>query len=798
MVKAKTSKKQKTLVLLDAHAVLHRAFHALPAFTSPKGEPTGALYGFTAMLIKIIRELKPDYLVACYDLPEPTFRHTAYEEYKAKRPKIDDDLVAQINRSRDILDVFGIPVYDAPGFEADDVIGTVVNQVKKLNAKRCTLKAIIASGDMDTLQLVKDNSIVVYTLKKGMNDTIIYDEDQVKERFGFGPEFIADFKGIKGDPSDNIIGVPGIGDKGATTLIQQFGTIEDIYKNIKKNEQKLLDKGIKQRTIELLKEHEEDALFSKELATIRLDAPIKFKTDDAEWNKNFDRTRAEDVLRNFGFMSLVGRLPKGDEAEDKEGKKTPSVSTGDDKELEKKLAVAVWLLDSRNTTPDIADILNFAGAKSLRDAEKNLIPRLKKENLYQFFSDVELPLISILDEMQKTGIMIDKKILENLSRQYEKEITSLEKKIWKMAGIKFNVASPKQLAEVLYDKMGISVKGIRKTGGGARSTKFSELEKLVGEHPIASLVIKFRELSKLKSTYIDVLPRLADEGSRIHSTLNQTGTVTGRFSSQDPNLQNIPIKSEAGREIRRAFVAPEGWRLLACDYSQIELRVAAMATGDKVMKEVFLSGEDIHSATAAKIFDVSPNDVTRDMRRMAKVINFGILYGMGVRTLAGNLKISMEEAQNFYDKYFERFEGMKRYVEATKKKAQNLGYVETMFGRRRYFPELKRNLPEYVKSEFLRMAVNAPLQGTASDIIKIAMVNINKKLKKDKKLSGSVKMILQIHDELLFEVRDDSVKDAAIFIKKEMEEAYTNDVPIVADVLAGPNLAELDAVKGVN
>ena len=773
--------KQKILVLLDAHAILHRAFHALPAFTSPKGELTGALYGFTAMLLKIIRELKSDYLAACYDLPEPTFRHIAYKQYKGKRPKMDAGLAVQINRSRDILKVFGVPVYDASGFEADDILGTIVEQVSSPK-----FKIIIASGDLDTLQLVQNKNVVVYTLKKGIQDAIIYDEEGVKERFGFLPKFLPDFKGLKGDPSDNILGVPGIGDKGAAELIQKFGDLEEIYRLLEKNEKKFLAAGFKQRIVNLLKEHKNEAFFSKELAVIRRDAPIKFKLREAAWRGKYRLAEAEKLFQEFGFKSLRERLPGQKSAGRDNVKRVFSKRF-------KKLQVAAWLLDSRRVNASLEDILAMFGVQSIGEAEKILEEKIKKENLKDFFEKIELPLLDILEETQETGILINSAFLKELSLKYEKEIVGLKKKIWVFAGREFNVNSPRQLGVILFDKLKIPVKSVKKTGGGARSTGFLELQKLRPLHSIIDLILEYRELAKLKTTYLDSLPKLADKNSRLHTTFNQAGTVTGRFSSQNPNLQNIPVKSERGKEIRRAFAAPAGWVLLAADYSQIELRIAALLSDDKIMAKAFLKGEDIHSATASAIFNVLPDKVTAQMRRQAKVINFGILYGMGIRSLAQNLGVTKEEAQKFYDEYFRDFSGIREYIEKTKEKAKNDGFVRTLFGRKRYFPELQ-NLPPYLHHEFLRMAINAPIQGTAADLMKMAMVATAKVIKKNPFLKDKIKMVLQIHDELLFEVKKEILPKAAELIKKEMEGVYKNKIPFIADISAGPNWAEMEKI----
>ncbi len=806
----KENKQIKKLVLLDAHAILHRAFHALPSFTSPQGEPTGALYGFTAMLFKIIRELEPDYIAACYDLPKPTFRHAAYEGYKAQRPKMESELAAQIARSRDILAMMHIPVYDAEGFEADDVLGTITERVK--NEKK--LQVVIASGDMDTAQLVRGKDVVVYTLRKGIQDTIVYDEEEVKKRYGFTPEFLPDFKGLKGDPSDNIIGVPGIGDKGATELIQKFGGIEKIYATLKKDDKKLLEQGIKPRVVNLLKEHEEEAFFSKELATIRRDAPVDFVLDGAKWLLNYDQSAAEKFFRALGFVSLLGRLPVAENGglvkTKKEGAAEKVKKTGSKKiaptgslsqasgttgvavepRLLKKLQVMAWLLDSRRVDIEPAEILDIVKAWTPIEAEQKLAVMLKEVKLTDFYENVEKPLIEILDKIQEYGILLDSGVLSEISERIAGDIVRLEKEIWEMTGEQFNINSPKQLAEVLYDKLQI------KKAGGTRSTGVNVLKKLAAKNPVIEKIFNYRELTKLRSTYLDALPKLVDKHGRLHTTFNQAGTATGRFSSQNPNLQNIPIRTEIGREIRRAFVAPSGYQLLSADYSQIELRMVAMLSKDERLHQIFNSGEDIHSATAMAVFHVGKDEVTREMRRRAKVINFGILYGMGVRSLAENLGVSQAEAKIFYDAYFDGFPGMRRYIEETKKFAEKNGYVETLFGRRRYFPELTNSyMPEYMRGEFLRMAVNAPLQGTAADIMKIAIVRVVKRLDKEPLLADKARVVLQIHDELLLEVDEKLIKKVAAIVREEMEAAFKDDIPLVAEAKAGKNWGEMSEIE---
>jgi DNA polymerase-1 len=780
MVKIPKKEKER-LILLDTHAILHRAYHALPEFASSKGEATGALYGLVAMLIKIIGELKPDYIVACYDLPGPTYRHEAYEAYKGKREKTDDDLVAQITRSVDVFKAFHIPMYSCPGFEADDMLGTIAEETK--SAKN--LQVIIASGDMDTLQLVQGERVNVYTLKKGINDTVLYDEKGVLERFGFTPSLLPDYKGLRGDPSDNIIGIKGIGEKTATTLITTFGTIEEMYGVLKKDTEPFRKVGITPRIIELLKTNEEEAIFSKMLATIRRDAPIKFVLSQP-WKEEFVLSDAEALFSELEFRTLGNRLKEvlsGNNAALKFGKKeeepeqasfnSVSNETVNPEELEE-TALALWVVDSNITTPDLDDILRFAKIRDFQKAKEFIFRELEKRNGMFVYEDIEKPLLPIIKKMDSTGVKIDKTYLKKLSRDYHKKLSALEAGIWREAGEEFNVNSPKQLGNILFDKLGLGVRNMKKTAGGARSTKESELEKLRDLHPIIPMVMEYREFQKLLSTYIDPIPNLLDSDGRLHTSLQQTGTTTGRMSSTNPNVQNIPIKTELGRNIRNAFVAEKGFAFVACDYSQIELRVAAILSGDEKLLEIFRNNEDVHRSVASHVFNVPPEFVDKEMRRKAKVINFGILYGMGVNALRQNLGGSREEAQTFYNEYFAKFTGITEYLLKTKASAERLGYTETLFGRRRYVEGIKSKIP-YIRAAAERMAINAPIQGTATgDLMKIAMKRIAQFIEEGG-LDNEVRMLLQVHDELVFEIKSEKVAEVVPEIKRIMESVLTKE-----------------------
>ncbi len=799
---AKKTSAKKRIVLLDTHAIIHRAYHALPDFTGPTGSPTGALYGLVAMLLKIITDLKPDYIAACYDLPKPTIRHEAYADYKSTRTKIDDALVLQLNESHKVFDAFSIPEYSREGFEADDLLGTIAHELKE-NKK---VDVIIASGDMDTLQLVDDERVRVYTLKKGINDTILYDEKAVVERFGFLPTLIPDWKGLRGDPSDNIKGVPGIGEKTATELITGFGSLEKIYTALKKGDEAFLKKGIKARMIGLLREHEEDARFSKSLATIRLDAPIAFSLPEKPWKENIDTKAIFSMCDEFGFRTLrervrgvltklspLSEIPYGS---DETIELMPPTEDVDPTRLAE-AKVMLWLIASEFTNPSLDDILAFTKERTFDPAyaalEKQLATLGRVKEVYE---DIEKPLVPILERMQDRGVMIDPKVLSGLAKTYNAELKSIEKKIYKAAGREFNVSSPKQLGEVLFDELKIVPDKQKKTAGGQRSTRESELEKIRDEHPIVNNILEYRELKKLLGTYIENLPLMLDTQNRLHAEFIQTGAVTGRMASQNPGLQNIPLRSERGRAIRHAFVASKGFVLVALDYSQIELRIAAILSGDKKLCDIFKSGRDVHQEVAAQVFHVSPEKVDAEMRRRAKIINFGILYGMGVNALRAQLGSTTAEAHQFLEEYFATFKTLSNYLESTRGFARKHGYTETLFGRRRQFPEMKSSLP-YVRAQAERMAINAPIQGTQADIIKRAMVRADEMLTKEKAQNDAY-LLLQVHDELVYEIRTGRVEALRAKIKDIMESVLkdkeTGGVPILATMKSGTDWGSLQTV----
>ncbi len=730
------------IVIIDSHALIHRAYHALPPLNSPQGELVHAVYGFASILMRVIKELKPDYIMAAFDSAGPTFRHKEFDEYKAHRPDVDMDLVKQFDLVKEVVAAFGIPVLAKVGFEADDIVGTVVDKLK--NKK--DLEKIIVTGDLDTLQLIDNDTIKVYTLRKGVTDTVIYGRDEVKERFeGLTPEQMIDYKGLKGDPSDNIPGVAGIGEKTAIQLLQKYKNLEDLYKNVEK------DKNIKPNLKEKLLKSKEQAFFSKRLATISRDAPIEFSLEESKLNINPEKIKV--VFNRFGFRTLVSRLDNiyksNEPAQESQGQLIPSV------------------------------------ADDLEDYFKR---KIFSEKIYE----LEKKLTPVLRRVEKTGFLIDAGFLKSLSQKIANDLTKIKTEVTQLAGVEFNLNSTQELAKILFEKLNLGVGSrIKKTKTGSFSTAFEELEKLKEAHPIIPLMLKWRELSKIQSTYVEALPKLiSPKDGRIHTTFKQLGAVTGRLSSENPNLQNIPTKGEYGNEIRKAFIAKPGFLILAVDYSQIELRVAAAMSGDEKMIETFKRGEDIHTRTAAEVFNVAPAEVTKSMRREAKALNFGILYGMGPKSFAQSTGMSLSEAKKFFEKYRQNFPSLIQFMEDMKRLGRSRGYVETMWGRRRYLDDLKSPNP-MLRASAERMAINMPVQGTATgDVVKAAMVELDDKFLKN----NDIKMILQVHDEIVFEVKKESVSKYVPIIRKIMEGVIDLPVPLEVEAEAGPNWGELEKI----
>ena len=786
------------VVLLDAHAIIHRAYHAMPDFATRDGRPTGAIYGFATMVLKIIDEFQPDHIIACYDLPGATFRHEAFDDYKGTRSETDNALVMQFDATREICEAFAIPVYDAPGFEADDVLGTIAAQLKQDKK----IQVLIASGDMDTLQLVDGTRVQVYTLKRGINDTVTYDEAAVTERFGFKPLSIIDYKALRGDPSDNIPGIKGIGEKAATIAIQAFGTIEAMYDAIDKDEEALITAGLTKRMSTLIKEGREEAEFSKVIATIRADAPIDFTLPKQSWKDAVNTDRALEIFEHYELRSLPARLEsslglsnlvKPSDA-DKEFQGEPELVSED---IINELAIKLWLVDSDETDADQDQILAYAKEKTISAAEKTINAELASDPESQaVFDHIEQPLIPVVRGMERNGVMVDADFFTKLSKDYHRELDKIAKKIYQFAGSEFNIKSPQQLSKVLFEDLGLPTKGIKKSKTGAYSTDAKTLEKLDGEHDIIHLITEYRELEKLLSTYIDNIPGMVSDDGRLHAQFIQNGTVTGRFSSRNPNMQNIPTRTDLGRKIREGFIAEKGNQLVSLDYSQIELRCLAILSGDPALIKIFKDGEDIHAAVASLIGGVPVADVDREMRRKAKIVNFGILYGMGINSVKREMGTDRTEAEQFYNGFFTQFPKATAYLEATKEHAREHGFTRTLFGRRRQFRNINSKLP-FIRAMAERMALNAPIQGTSADMIKLAMIGIDEWIEKAGHQEHA-KLILQIHDEIIYEVAEPFVdtfeEHARTIMRNALKNSYLNydsPVPLMVHASHGPHWGEL-------
>ncbi|MFH0818758.1 MAG: DNA polymerase I [Patescibacteria group bacterium] len=903
------SKKDK-MIIVDGNALVHRAFHALPPTMQTKsGLMTNAAYGFVSILFKVVKELKPKYGVVTFDLAKKTFRHEQYAEYKATRKKQPDELYAQFPIVKEIVKAFNMPIYEMVGFEADDLIGTIT---KKIDGQ---IEKYIVTGDMDTLQLVDDET-KVFTLKKSIKDTVIFDADAVREKYhGLGPEQMIDYKALRGDPSDNIPGIRGIGEKGAIELLNEFKTLENIFLHIKDIKSSLQTKLINGK---------QDAKLSKSLATILRDIPIKISLSDCEF-KNYNQQKVIDVLQKYEFKNLLMQLQGVEQLK-------PQASLFEKIENTAKRISDTDLhyhyIDNKTKLNDFlkllaeqkifaldteTDSLNFMNAKLLgmsiswnagqayyidfiaekellntklrqilsndkyqkighnikydwhvlnnqgvelsgiigdsmiasyllnpgtrqhsldklafsefghttmsyedlcgkgkqqiplievdkkqlnyyacEDADytwqlyKKIMPELTTYNQTELYNKIEIPLVYVLKTMERNGVMIDAEFLSIMEKSVSKKIKTLEKNIFKQAGQEFNISSPLQLKEILFEKLNISTLSIKKIKTGL-STAAAELTKLRQEHEIIPLIEQYRELTKLQSTYIQALPKLINQRTkRVHASFNQTITATGRLSSSDPNLQNIPIRTDLGKEIRKAFVAPKNYKILTVDYSQIELRIIASLANDEKMIASFKNNEDIHARTAAEINNIDIKDVSKTQRRAAKSINFGIIYGMGSYGLSQDAGISKFEAQEFIDRYFKIYHKIKDFLENTKASARVKGYVETLFGRRRNISEINSSIFQ-VRQAAERMAINMPVQGTAADVMKLAMIEIQQRIDRQE---IPAKMVLQVHDELVFEVHKDQAQKVGEQIKEIMETVYKISCPIVANINIGDNWEE--------
>ncbi len=870
--------KQK-IVLIDGNSIAYRAFFALPLLNNDKGIFTNAVYGFTMILMKVLEDESPSHILVAFDAGKTTFRHQTFSEYKGGREKTPHELSEQFPFIREVLDALNIPRYELELYEADDIIGTLA---KKAEKEQIEVKVI--SGDKDLLQLVSDYVTVLHT-KKGITDVDTYDVNQIKERYNLTPEQIIDMKGLMGDSSDNIPGVPGVGEKTAIKLLTQFGTLEKTLESIEEVSGKKLQ--------EKLAENKEQALMSKKLATINTEAPVDISINDIarqEINK-------EDVIKIFkelGFNSLLEKVGDNDssselqemeeiayeivtevttemlttesalvveiieenyhEAEivgfslaNSKGKffiatdnalasETFITWLGDEnakkfvfdakqsivslkwkgvdlKGIEFDLLIASYLLNPAETNHEITDFarrngyLNInadeavygKGAKrkvpSVEELADHLVRKadaifavkdkaikdLEDNNQYDLFRNLELPLSFILSEMETTGVVVDTERLEKMGIELDSQLREMEEKIHELAGEPFNINSPKQLGVILFEKLNLPPVKKTKTG---YSTSADVLEKLAGAHAMVPLLLNFRQLGKLKSTYIDGLLKVVHMNtSKIHTRFNQALTQTGRLSSTEPNLQNIPIRMEEGRKIRQAFIPSEkGWVIFAADYSQIELRVMAHISQDEKLMQAFIEGKDIHTKTAMDVFHVNEEEVTSNMRRQAKAVNFGIIYGISDFGLSQNLGITRKEAGKFIDQYLKSFPGVKKYMDDIILTARANGFVTTILNRRRYLPDItSRNFN--IRSFAERTAMNTPIQGSAADIIKKAMIDMADRLKKEQL---QTRLLLQVHDELIFEAPESEIEKLIQIVPEVMENAVSLDVPLKVDYCFGP------------
>ena len=781
------------ILYIDTLALLYRAYYVFPDLQASDGTPTGALFGLTNTLFRVIAEMEPDHIVACFDRPEETFRQQLHADYKANREVPEEDMITQIDLSREMLQSYGVHTVEKVGYEADDLLGTLTT----IDAERGE-ESVIVSGDGDLLQLTVYPGVRVYLLRKGVTDFILYDEKEVEKKNGYPAKYIIDYKGLAGDSSDNITGVPGIGDVYAKRLITAFGDIDAVYKAVDAGI--LESEGFTKRVITLLEQGRESAFASRDLATIHTDVSIIAPHDKAKkWKDFIVYSDVRKTLERFGFTSLLSRLSaitgvKSDTGGDDEISDTSSdlPETVFDDSAVRATSVALWVLDATRTNASFEDVCIYTGKQSPEEALAFIEKELRANSLLSVWRDIEQPLIPVVEEMERTGICFDLQSAKRLSGVYQKKITSLTKKIHNLAGKEFNISSPKQLGEVLYGCLGLKPKRASKTASGGKTTKESVLLQMVDDHPIVSLVLEYRHYEKLRSTYIDSLPAFVASDGRVHTTLQQNGTVSGRFSSRDPNLQNIPSGGEDAIAIRDLFVATDGWEMVAIDYSQVELRLAAILSQDKALLDVFRQGIDVHKAVAARVFSVSQDAVSSEQRNSAKTINFGVLYGMGARSLSRSLSVPLPEADVFLADYKKAFPVLFDYLDNIKGEALASGFVTTAFGRVRPISGLTSSLA-FVRAQAERTAANTVIQGTAADIIKIAMVRIISMLEKEG-LAEDVRMLLQIHDELLFEVRPHVAERAIEKVVEVMESVYPENkdpIPLLASVGRGKSWGAL-------
>ena len=858
----------KKLLILDSNSILNRAFYGVRYLSAKDGTPTNAIYGFLNILLKLIKEQEPDYICAAFDVKAPTFRHKQYEGYKAQRKPMPEGLAAQMPLAKDVLRAMGVTILEKEGYEADDIIGTVARLCEESE-----ISCFIATGDKDDLQLASDKTKVILTVtKSGYNETIIYDDKAVKEKYRVTPTEFIDVKALMGDPSDNIPGDKGVGEKTAMSLIEKHHSIEYIYENID-------DIGLKGAMLQKMKDGREMAFMSKELATINRNTPIEFNAEECVFDgfenngelyeilkrlelnsiiKKLDLSGGdnvkenEDIFKDFSYQVGDKNMISGDKVTvvlDFDGDNISSAAVGagnnavvlneqdDIKELLEDDSIAKVMFDVKEAIVKLngrIDIKNISDdtaiAAYLVDPAKNeytieklaseyfgtviekpevkqlsllddvetdrseylakcavalgvlnerIGDKIKENGQEKLYHEVELPLVTVLAHLEINGFLVDDNQLKEFADKLGEKIDALTNEIYMLAGEEFNINSPKQLGVILFEKL--ELKPVKKTKTGY-ATNADVLEKLRDKHPIVNFIMEYRQLAKLKSTYCDGLRAVVNPNThRIHSVFTQTVTVTGRLSSTEPNLQNIPTRTELGREIRKMFVAKEGYVLVDADYSQIELRVLAHIANDETMINAFRNNEDIHAVTASQVLGIPLEDVTKEQRSSAKAVNFGIVYGIGEFSLAQDLHISVKEAKAYIESYLEKYHGVRNYMESIKEQAKKDGYVKTMLNRIRYIPELKS--PNYNIRQFgERVALNTPIQGTAADIIKLAMVRVDNRLINEGLKS---KLILQVHDELIVEAHKDEVDKVKQILSEEMQSAMELNVPLKVDMSTG-------------
>ena len=848
----------KKLMILDGNSVVNRAFYGVRPLNAPDGTPTNAVYGFLAILQKLFEGEAPDSLCVAFDLPAPTFRHEMYEGYKAQRKPMPEELAVQMPLLKETLDAMHIRRLEAAGWEADDVLGAV-SAICEKSGWACE----IVTGDKDSFQLITETTSVLHVKSRmGQTETILYDRARFEEEYGFAPPLMVDLKALMGDASDNIPGVPGIGEKTALDLVRRYGRVADIYAGLDG-----LD--IKDSVRKKLAAGRESAEMSYTLATISREAPVELKPEDAAWSRDFG-PELYAVLDRLGFRRFIekwGLAPAPEAVQETESRAMPELSALTAQEAEARIRAAETLglalpgddLDSlslcdgeaiftlnwgelgedynrllrlvfspevKKSAHGVKDLMGLALAEGLgtegfvfdtelaayvldptesgydlgkltkrylgaelpeaRAALELMAPmraKLAENGAEKLYFDIELPLCQVLAEMERAGFLVDRKALADFGESLTAGIDALQRGIWELAGHEFNINSPKQLGEVLFDELMLPAGKKTKTGW---STNADILEKLIGKHPIIGDILEYRMLTKLKSTYADGLLKVISADGRIHTNFRMTVTATGRLSSTEPNLQNIPVRRELGAQIRRMFVAAPGCVLVDADYSQIELRLLAHISGDETMQNAFKSGEDIHAVTASQVFGLPLAEVTPAQRSSAKAVNFGIVYSISAFSLAQDIKVSPAEARAYIDAYMQKYHGVREYMDRVIAEAKERGYVETLFGRRRPVPELKASNFN-TRSFGERVARNMPIQGTAADIIKLAMVNVRRRLRAE---GLEARLILQVHDELIAECPEREAERVAALLEEEMERAVTLSVPLTAEAHSGHSWAE--------